>query len=317
MPEQHTVQDVVVIGGGAAGLGAALTLARAHRQVTVIDAGDPRNAPAEEVHGFLGLEGTDPREILRRGRAEVEGYGGETRAGEVTGVASVPEGFRVELRDGEALTARQLIIATGLIDDIPDLPGLREQWGKGVIHCPYCHGYEVSDQAITVLAMSMISVHQALLFSQWSHNITLLTQGRKISEEEQARLRARNIRIHEGTASEIITTQGQLSGVKLEDGHIHPTEAVVIGAPMNARWEVFADIGITAQEHPMGSFIPADEFGRTTVPGVWVAGNATDLSAQVIVAAAAGNKVAAQVNYDLLNQDIEAAVAALAEPQHA
>jgi len=144
--------DVVVVGGGAAGLSGALMLARSRRSVVVIDAGAPRNAPAAGVHGLLGREGTPPTELLERARAEVRGYGGHVVNGEVSTVTRDGDGFRVALSDRRAVRARRLLVATGLVDELPDIPGLRDRWGRDVLHCPYCHGWEVRDQAIGVLA---------------------------------------------------------------------------------------------------------------------------------------------------------------------
>ena len=169
-----TRYDVVVIGGGAAGLNGALMLARSRRSVLVVDAGAPRNAPASGVHGLLGREGTPPGELLATGRAEVRGYGGRVETGEVTGGAADGGGFAVTLADGRRVRARRLLVTTGLTDELPDVPGLRERWGREVLHCPYCHGWEVRDQAIGVLASGPMSVHQALLFRQLSHGRRLL-----------------------------------------------------------------------------------------------------------------------------------------------
>src|SRR4051812_2274907 len=144
--------DVVVIGGGAAGLSGALALARARRRVLVIDAGEPRNAPAGHVHNYLGREGTPPAELLAAGRAEVGGYGGQVSGGRVTGAERTDDaGFRVGLDDGRTVRARRLLVATGLVDQLPDVPGLGDLWGSDVLHCPYCHGWEVRDRAIGVL----------------------------------------------------------------------------------------------------------------------------------------------------------------------
>lgn len=167
--------DVVIVGGGAAGLSAALMLARARRTVVVVDAGTPRNAPAAGVHGLLAREGIAPGELLERGRAEVRGYGGHVVAGEAGAVGRAAEGFLVALTDGRSVRARRLLVTTGLVDELPDLPGLRERWGRDVVHCPYCHGWEVRDQAIGVLACGPMAVHQALLFRQWSADVTFFS----------------------------------------------------------------------------------------------------------------------------------------------
>src|SRR3954470_17042604 len=147
--------DVVVIGGGAAGLSAGVALSRARRSVLVVDAGKPRNAPAHGVHNYLGREGSAPADLLADGRAAVAGYGGEVVAGSVVAAERIPGEeirFRVVLGDGEVV-ARRLLVATGLVDELPDLPGVRELWGTDVLHCPYCHGWEVRDQAIGILGV--------------------------------------------------------------------------------------------------------------------------------------------------------------------
>jgi thioredoxin reductase len=142
--------DVVVIGGGPAGLNGALMLARSRRAVLVVDAGEPRNSPAEGVHGLLGHDGIPPAELLERGRAEVSRYGGQVAAGQVTRAARNKDGFIVELADDRSIRARRLLVTTGLVDELPDLPGVKERWGPDVLHCPYCHGWEVRDKAIGV-----------------------------------------------------------------------------------------------------------------------------------------------------------------------
>lgn len=275
MAEQAEImRDVVVVGGGAAGLSAALTLARAHRRVTVVDAGAPRNAPADGVHGLLALDGLSPVELLARGRAEVTGYGGEIIAAEVSDVSCTSLGFAVVMRDGGVLHARRLLIATGVVDELPKIPGLRERWGRDVLHCPYCHGWEVRDRRIGVLATGPMSVHQALLFRQWSE-----------------------------------------TGVRLGDGRVVEVEALAVASRMVARADVFAGIGIEATAHPVGSYIAADPTGRTSVPGVWVAGNSADLSAQASAAAADGARAAAHINADLVAEDTDRAVARLSNAE--
>src|SRR5919107_1547066 len=165
--------DVVVVGGGAAGLSGALALSRARRKVLVVDAGQPRNAPAGHVHNYLGREGTPPGELLAIGREEVAGYGGEVVTGEVVGAERVGDVFRVDLADGSHVQARRLLVTTGLTDELPDIPGVRELWGSDVLHCPYCHGWEVRDQPVGVIASGPMAVHQALLFRQLTADLTL------------------------------------------------------------------------------------------------------------------------------------------------
>src|SRR5215218_7641926 len=190
--------DVVVVGGGAAGLSGALTLARARRRVLVVDAGEPRNAPAGHVHNYLGREGTQPAELLATGREEVAGYGGEFLGGRVVSAERLEGGFTVHLEDGDTVSARRLLVTTGLTDELPGVPGVAELWGQDVLHCPYCHGWEVRDRAIGVLGGPM-GVHGALLWRQWSADVILFRHtGANLTAEEQEQLAARGIRVVDG-----------------------------------------------------------------------------------------------------------------------
>ncbi|HEX5296008.1 MAG TPA: NAD(P)/FAD-dependent oxidoreductase [Streptosporangiaceae bacterium] len=310
---EDEVRDVVVVGGGAAGLSAGLMLARARRRVTVVDAGAPRNAPAEGVHALLGLDGVSPAELLARGRAEVTGYGGEVITGEVGDVSPAPEGFTIKMMNGDGLHARRLLIATGLVDELPEIPGLRERWGREVVHCPYCHGWEVRDRLIGVLATGPMSVRQALLFRQWTGSLRYFSNGRETSAEEEAKLAAAGIPVISGRVTRLEAGGEHALGVCMDDGRVVEVDVVAVASRMVARAGAFSGIGIETAEHPMGSYIAVDQTGRTAVPGVWVAGNATDLSAQVSAASADGARVAAQINADLVVEDTDRAVARLAQ----
>jgi thioredoxin reductase len=308
--------DVVVVGGGAAGLNGALMLARSRRSVVVIDAGDPRNAPAAGVHGLLGREGTPPPELLERGRAEVRGYGGHVVTGEVSAVASGDDGFDVALADGRRVHARRLLAATGLVDELPDIPGLRERWGRDVVHCPYCHGWEVRDQAIGVLATGPNSVHQALLFRQLSNDVMFFPNTTPLAADEAEELAARDIRVVDGRVASVEIAGDRLAGLRMSDGMLVRREALAVSPRMVARAGFLAGLGLALAEHPaaIGEHIPADAAGRTDVPGVWVAGNVTDLTAHVGGAAAAGALAGAQINADLVADEAGRAVAAYRDP---
>lgn len=306
--------DVVVIGGGAAGLSGALMIARARRSVLVLDAGSPRNAPAAGVHGLLAREGLPPAELVRLGQAEVRSYGGRVAPGtvaEVRATAGDAIGFEVELTDGRSVRARRVLVATGLVDDLPDLPGLREQWGSGVIHCPYCHGWEMQDQSLAVLAAGPMAVHQALLFRQWTDDIVLFTRDLvEVTPEQAEQLAARGTRIVDGEVAGLELDGDRVVGVRMADGTVVPRQVVAVGAPMIARLEFLAGLGLLPVPHftGMGEHLEADPFGRTAVPGVWAAGNVTDLSAQVGAAASAAAMAGAQINMELVLEDTAAAV---------
>ncbi|MBW4716363.1 NAD(P)/FAD-dependent oxidoreductase [Saccharothrix obliqua] len=303
--------DVVVVGGGAAGLNGALMLARSRRSVVVVDSGSPRNAPAEAVHGLFARDGVPPAELLERGRAEVRSYGGQVVHGEVVGAERVEDGFAVTLADGRAMRARRLLVTTGLVDELPDVAGLRERWGRDVLHCPYCHGWEVRDRAIGVLATGPMSVHQVLLFRQLSEDVVYFAHRTALSAEDAAKLAARGVRVVVGEVAGLELGDDWIRGVRLADDSVVPREVVAVATRMVARDGFLAGLGLRAVDHPsgMGVHVPVDAAGRTDVPGVWAAGNVTDLSAQVGASAAAGAHAGAQINADLVVEEAERAVA--------
>jgi thioredoxin reductase len=308
--------DVVVVGGGAAGLSGALALSRARRSVLVVDDGTPRNARAGHVHNYLGREGTPPAELLALGRAEVAGYGGRFMDGRVAGAERTDDGFRVALSDGGSVSARRLLVTTGLTDELPDIPGVAELFGTDVLHCPYCHGWEVRDQAIGVLATGPLGVHQALMWRQWSDDVVLFQHtGPAPTGDEREQLAARGVPVVTGRVEALERDGDRLSGVRLAGGQVVPRRAVVVSPRFTARAGVLASLRLDAvpQEmngHVLGSAVPVDPTGAAAVPGVWVAGNVSDLRAQVIAAAAAGLTVAAALNADLIAEDTRLAVAA-------
>jgi thioredoxin reductase len=313
-PDEQDQYDVVVVGGGAAGLGGALVLARSRRSVAVVDGGQPRNAPAAGVHGYLTRDGMPPAELVRTGRSEVEGYGARLLDGQVEQVhRNSAGGLTVTLADGRTLAGRRLLVATGLVDQLPDVPGVQERWGRDVLHCPYCHGWEVRDQAIAVLASGPMSVHQALLFRQLSDDVTYLSPSLPPTAEQEEQLRARGIRVVEGAVTGLQVEDDRLTGVRRADGNVVPCGALVVAPYMRARTGFLTGLGLTPVEHPLGfgEHLTADLQGRTAVPGVWVAGNVADLAVQVGAAAAAGALAGAQINADLVAEDTRMAVDAL------
>ncbi|MCT6779941.1 NAD(P)/FAD-dependent oxidoreductase [Streptomyces sp. CS7] len=314
--------DVVIVGGGAAGLSGALALGRARRSVLVIDAGEPRNAPASHVHNYLGRESTPPGELLAIGRGEAAGYGAEIVEGRVASAERLPEsgdgeqGFRVVTEDGRSVEARRLLVTTGLVDELPPVPGLAARWGREVLHCPYCHGHEVADRPIGVLATGPLAVHQALMWRQWSDDVTLfLHTGPEPTEEEYEQLAARDVAVVDGEVTGLEVADDRFTGVTLASGRVVPREALVVQARFVARSAVLESLGLkpVAQEMGgavIGSYIPTDPTGATEVPGVWAAGNVTRLTEQVIGAAAAGLMAGGAVNGDLITEDTRLAVAA-------
>lgn len=308
--------DAVVIGGGAAGLNGALILARSRRSVVVIDSGSPRNAPAEAAHGLLALDGTPPLEILRRGREHVRQYGGRIVFGEVEAAEPAPPApngdrrFTVTLADGRRVSTRAILVATGLVDVLPDIPGLAGHWGHSVVHCAYCHGWEVRDEPIGLVATSPVSVGHAFIFRQLTEDLIYFTQGTDLDADARARFAARGIVVVDAPITEVVDDEeGTLVGVRLADGTVAPRRVLAVAAPLHARTRGLEGLGLPVRDIPgMGSSIASGPAGATEVPGVWVAGNAADLTAQVGASAAAGAVAAADINRTLAVADTDIAM---------
>ncbi|AXJ10931.1 NAD(P)/FAD-dependent oxidoreductase [Arthrobacter sp. PM3] len=306
-----TRYDVVIVGGGAAGLSAATTLGRALRSVLVIDAGTPRNSPAEGVHGYLSRDGMNPLELLSIGRDEVHSYGGTVIDGEAVAARRTPGGFEVTLGDGRRFSGRRLLVTTGLTDELPPIEGLREQWGNGVVHCPYCHGWEIRGQRIGVLGTGPQSVHQALLFRQWSPEITLfLNDTVAPTDEEWDKLAARSVTVVDGAVASVDAVDGVLTGLSLRQGTPFDLQALAVGPRMEAGSALLESLGLSSQVHPSGAgrFVETNGAGATAVRGVYAAGNVTNVMAQVITAAAEGVMAGAAINADLVEEETRWAV---------
>lgn len=320
-PAPTARRDVVVIGGGPAGLSAALVLGRARRSVTVVDAGTPRNACSASLHGFLTRDGASPEEFLAAARRDVGRYGVEIVADEVVGVvgAEVDDAepfFRVTLAGGRTLEARRVVAATGLTDELPAVGGLAERWGRDVLHCPYCHGYEVRDRRLAVLAGDAEgAVHQALLLRQWSADVVLLLHEVRpdgLGDEERALLAARGVPIVAGRVESLVAGPDGVTGVRLADGTEVPCGAVFVSPRFRVNLGPLAALGVRTVDNDMGSCLETDDEGRTSVPGLWAAGNLADLSAQVLGSAELGARAAIGINGELVLAEARTAAAALA-----
>ncbi|WP_433465957.1 NAD(P)/FAD-dependent oxidoreductase [Spirillospora sp. CA-128828] len=294
--------DVVVVGAGAAGLNAALLLGRARRKVMMIDAGEPRNAPASHMYGFLSRDGSDPATLLELGRAEIARYGVRLVQGRVE---AIDHGYDVRMVGGPVFQARRVLIATGLRDELPDIPGVRERWGKDLLHCPYCHAYEVRDQPLAVLGTSPGAVHQALLLRAWSDDVVFFTHTLELSAQDRERLEARGLRIVEGRIGHLVTEDDRLQGVALTDGRIVPRAAVFLFPRMVPQDELLTRLGCANDGN---GWVTTDRTGRTSVDGVWATGNVIDPRAQVVTAAGMGSAAAFAINTDLLEEDVDHAV---------
>lgn len=306
--------DTIVVGGGAAGLSAALMLGRARRRVLVLDGGSPRNRFAAHMNGVLGHDGTDPAELLRTGRTELAAYDVEVVAATVDRLDAGPEGVEVAVPGRGTIRARSLVLATGVSDDLPDLPGLREHWGTSVLHCPYCHGWEVRDGRIGVLALSPMALHHAELLRQWTDRLTFLSAGAgPLDPTVVSRLESRGVRIEETPVVAVLEEDGRLCGVRLEDGRTVELDAVFTGAPLRPHDQLVEHLGLERQDGPVGSFLAVDPTGRTSHPRIWAAGNVVNPMANVPISISAGTMTGAALNAALVAEDFDLAVAARAE----
>ncbi|MDT4903815.1 MAG: hypothetical protein QOH52_1831 [Pseudonocardiales bacterium] len=304
--------DVCVIGGSAAGLAGALQLSRQRRSVIVLDSGEPRNAPAAHMHGFLGRDGTAPSELTDAGREEVRSYGGELLTGRATDARRLDDGrFEVQLESGHSVIARRVLAATGLVDELPDIEGLAEHWGRDVIHCPFCHGYEVRDQRVVLLATHARGLHPAALFRQLTRQLTVVVhRDAGVDDADVAALRASDVDVVEGGARRVVEdAEGHVAGLELADGTVIDADVMAIGPRFAARADAFASLGLRPVAHPSGAgdHIETDAMGETSVKGVYAAGNIADPGNQVLQAAAEGSRIGAMISFSLAEEDMRAA----------
>lgn len=332
---------VVVIGGGAAGLSAALVLGRARHRTLVVDAGEPRNAPAAHMQGYLTRDGMPPAEFLALGREEIARYGVELvrdRVAEVTrgddltvapgedftevrgtALAKAQDGdlpvapgedFTVVLAGGRTVRARRLVVATGLKDELPAVAGVAERFGRDVLHCPFCHGWEVRDQPFGVLATSPASVHQALMVSQWSKDVRFFLHTvaeEELSDEDLRRLAAAGVEVVPGEVAGLVVEDDRLTGIRLADGTEHARSVLFLAPRAVPQTGLLEGLGAELHDTPFGAYPVVDATGLTSVPGVWAAGNAIGFAEQVVHAASGGYRAASAIVGDLLMTDLDAA----------
>ncbi|NIE59307.1 MULTISPECIES: NAD(P)/FAD-dependent oxidoreductase [unclassified Burkholderia] len=286
----HDHHEVIVIGGSFAGLSAAMQLARARRRVLVIDAGRPRNRFAAHAHGFFGQDGKPPAQIVDEAAAQLAAYPTVQRiAGDVRTAERDADGrFHVTLADGSRASADRLILATGIRDALPALPGLAERWGVSVLHCPYCHGYEVSGQRLGVLATHPLSVHQAILIPDWGPT-TWFTQGMvEANPEEAALLDARGVRIEPSPVVEILGDAPRIDALRLADGQVVPIDALFVGAHTAMASDLAQQLGCAFDDGPLGPVVRVDALKQTSVDGVFAAGDASTPMSNATFASASG-----------------------------
>ena len=281
--------DVLIVGGSFAGLSAAMQLVRARRSVVVIDADHPRNRFAKASHGVFCLDGFSPAQIRATALAQLERYPDfHLIHGSATQVAEAEAGFEVVFEDGGSVLASRLILASGLEDRLPDIPGLQAHWGKAVVHCPYCHGYELRDRELGVLATSEMALHLAAMIPDWGAT-TLFTQGQHTPDAEtRAHLYSRGVRIENTPVVEIIGDGEHLSHVRLSDGRTIETGGLYVGPKVEVTCPLAASLGLDTEETPLGNCLRVDEFKATSRPGVFAAGDISNPMQNATLAISSG-----------------------------
>lgn len=308
--------DVIILGGGAAGLSAALILARARRRVLVLDTQEPRNRFAPHMHGVLSRDGYSPLDLVADGYREVRAADGVIENARAVEAKALPDGFEVVTDSGARITGRRLIVATGSRDVLPAIPGLSEQWGRGVVACPYCDGYEASGRAVGVLLGSAMGVHKAHMLRSYSSDITVFTAlVGALPETERRILEQRGMRLEDRAVTHVVTDGDRLTGLALADGEIVAVDVVFAEPALVAHDEPLRQLGADVTETPLGPWTAVDAFGRTSVPGVWAVGNSANPGALVPIAMGSGATAALTVNGEFVAEEVAAAAASLTEDQ--
>lgn len=281
--------DTIVVGGGSAGLSAAQALARARRQVLVVDAGQPRNRFAAAVHNVLGHDGKTPAQLLAAGREELARYPtASIFHGEARTAVADSEGFSLTLVDGRGVSARTLVLATGVGDVLPPLEGLQARWGRSVLHCPYCHGFEIGGRAIGVFVGEAMGLHRTLMLPDWGPTTCFLQDGFEPDAEDARRLAARGVTLERTPVAALLGEAPSLEGVRLVDGREIAVHALFVGSRIEPVGPLATALGCTFDAGPQGPHLRVDAMQQTSVPGVFAAGDLARPMHSVPLAVASG-----------------------------
>ena len=296
--------DVIIVGGGPAGLSAALVLGRAGRSTLVLDAGEPRNAVSRHAHTYLTRDGIPPAELLELARAELERYPSvEVRLTEALSASAEPIGFELTLPNGGAESCRKLLLATGVVDELPDIPGLRQLWGTSVFHCPYCDGWELRGRALAVYDRGAEAMNFVPVVIGWSEDLVLCTDGPSgLSDRARDDLERNGVRIVE-TPIMRLDGGGRLERIVFSDGSAIARDALFVHTSPRGRSDLADQLGCGLTDHGLVEVTPERE---TTVPGVYAAGDAASKFHQIVVAAASGTEAAIMINRALSMEDFAA-----------
>lgn len=295
------ILDVIVVGGGFAGHAAAMQLGRARRRVLLLDAAKPRNRFADASHGFLGFDGVSPEDIRAKLVRQLETYKTVVQTtAEAIGASAIDGGFSVAIDDGQVLIARRLILAGGVRDNLPDIPGMAERWGASVLHCPYCHGYELNEAPIGVFGNGPMAFHQAILVRDWGPTTLFVQGGLELSEEQFLALKSRDVVVEKTPIVELVGSGAELEAVRLSDGRLCDIAGLYVAPKTEIVGTLVKSLGCDLEDGPTGQFIKVDDQQQTSVPGVFAAGDAAAPMANATLAAAAGVKAGSGAHFSLI-----------------
>lgn len=303
MKNSGSIFDVVIVGAGPAGLSAALILGRCRRRVVIVDAGRPRNAASHALHGYLTRDGIEPAEMLRIGREQLQPYTSvELRAGEVIAASSVSGGFEIMLKNEKPLRSKKLLLATGVVDQLPDVEGLSEFYGRSVFHCPYCDGWEMRDQPLAVYGQENHGAGLALELTGWSRDLVVCSDGpAKLEPEEREQLASLNIAVREERISRLEGNDGRLERIVFANGDVLERSGMFFNTGQDQGCDLAAKLGCDFTER---GAVRTGDYEMTNVPGLYVAGDASRAVQLAIVAAAEGAEAAFAINKALIKENL-------------
>jgi thioredoxin reductase len=299
-----SIFDVIVVGGGPAGLSSALVLGRSRRKVLVCDSGEPRNATSKALHSFLSRDGIKPSELRKIAREQIHAYDGVYfQESKVINVNKQESLFQIILDNGSSFLSRKLILAVGVIDELPDIQGMRELWGVSIFHCPYCHGWEVRDQSLALYGNGRIGFELSTLLTGWSCDLVLCTDGpAELSSEELGKLYSYGIEVRQERIAYLAHKNGELESIVFTDGKILPRKGIFLRPKTLYRTEIAKQLGCQLTD---SGAVQVDEKGQTSVPGLYIAGDAAGRVHQAIGIVADGAAVAYGLNHTLIQEDLE------------